>query len=294
MDFRRASGTIWHATSALRTFRPLVSRKPTPPIRVLAPQQRLRPSYICQSCRYLSTGPIRQQKQQQNSDAQESQTEAVDELPSSPTLSTTATESNNDLGGEERGLFGEALGLEHTGGVATNRMQRFHSPSTQTAQQTSSSVLPKQQSTPPSQSPGNSYTDALNALSEAMRPATSKGTSSIYNELLFPSSTSPSKSPTLPFRPPPRHEITHLRLSSRTGRTMEVFPNDPADLASKLRRLATTVIRNRIPQDFIKQRFHERPGLKRKRLRSQRWRAKFKWGFGSMVGKVAEMRRMGW
>lgn len=95
-------------------------------------------------------------------------------------------------------------------------------------------------------------------------------------------------------RPLPRREVGQLRLSSRTGKTLDVIPNESSDLALKLKRLQMTVVRNRIPQDFQKQRFHERPGLKRKRLKSQRWRARFKKGFSKIVGRVGEMRKMGW
>jgi ribosomal protein S21 len=112
--------------------------------------------------------------------------------------------------------------------------------------------------------------------------------------MVFPDDLS-STTPTMPVsRPPPRRETPQLRLSSRTGKTLEVLPNDPSDLALKLRRLNMTVARNKVPQDFQKQRFHERPGLKRKRLKSQRWRARFKKGFSRIVGRVGDMRRMGW
>jgi len=299
MDFRHASGAIWRATSAFRPFHPPVSLKPTATFRVLALQQKVNPSRICGSCRCLSTAPIRLQEQRQSSGVAEPRPDADDGTTESPILTKPTTSPKSDVGldGEDRSLLDEALDLNHAAGIAAKRTQHFHSTRAQTAHRTPSIFSPEQQqSTPSMPNAGNSYTDALNALSEAMKPAAGKGTSpSIYNDLLFPSSaTSTSTTPTLPSRPPPRHEITHLRLSSRTGRTIEVFPNDPADLALKLKRLSATVVRNKVPQDFIRQRFHERPGLKRKRLHSQRWRAKFKLGFGSMVGKVAEMRRMGW
>ncbi|KAF3356792.1 hypothetical protein VdG1_06215 [Verticillium dahliae VDG1] len=42
------------------------------------------------------------------------------------------------------------------------------------------------------------------------------------------------------------------------------------------------------------QKRHERPGLKRKRLRSERWRARFKIGFAATVSRVQELRNQGW
>lgn len=52
--------------------------------------------------------------------------------------------------------------------------------------------------------------------------------------------------------------------------------------------------RNRVKYDFNKQRFHERPGLKRKRLASERWRARFKKGFSHVTARVSELTRKGW
>ena len=44
----------------------------------------------------------------------------------------------------------------------------------------------------------------------------------------------------------------------------------------------------------MRQRFHEREGLKRKRLRNERWRRRFKEGFQRAVGRVVGMKRQGW
>ncbi|KAH7324747.1 hypothetical protein B0I35DRAFT_424902 [Stachybotrys elegans] len=42
------------------------------------------------------------------------------------------------------------------------------------------------------------------------------------------------------------------------------------------------------------QKFHERKGLKKKRLRSERWRARFKTGFKAAVKRVMELKKQGW
>ena len=42
------------------------------------------------------------------------------------------------------------------------------------------------------------------------------------------------------------------------------------------------------------QKFHERRGMKKKRLRSQRWRVRFKDGFRATVQRVMELKRQGW
>ena len=46
--------------------------------------------------------------------------------------------------------------------------------------------------------------------------------------------------------------------------------------------------------DSTRQRFHERGGLKRKRLRRERWRRRFMEGFKGTVGRVKGLRNQGW
>lgn len=78
------------------------------------------------------------------------------------------------------------------------------------------------------------------------------------------------------------------------GRTIELNAVKGVDLGRALTRLGQLTRQNRIQQDRKSQRFYERPGLKRKRLRSERYRARFKAGFLATVEKVKAMRRKGW
>jgi small subunit ribosomal protein MRP21 len=94
--------------------------------------------------------------------------------------------------------------------------------------------------------------------------------------------------PTLPPLPPP------VRLDAYIGRSEEVDPSKGVDLSTALRRLGIKLAYNNVRGDFIRQRFHERPGLKRKRLKSERWRRRFKEGFQAVCKKVQKMRRQGW
>ena len=66
------------------------------------------------------------------------------------------------------------------------------------------------------------------------------------------------------------------------------------DLGKKLRTLDILVARNRIKYEFNVQRFHERPGLKRKRLASKRWRTSFKAKFTGAINRVNDLRAQGW
>ncbi|KAI1335797.1 hypothetical protein F5Y15DRAFT_396525 [Xylariaceae sp. FL0016] len=83
-----------------------------------------------------------------------------------------------------------------------------------------------------------------------------------------------------------------MRLVPRTGRTIAVTKS--TDVARALKILAIQTNQNRVRQDFQKQRYHERPGLKRKRLKSERWVRRFKIGFKATILRVNELTRQGW
>ncbi|KAB5513090.1 hypothetical protein GE09DRAFT_637683 [Coniochaeta sp. 2T2.1] len=85
-------------------------------------------------------------------------------------------------------------------------------------------------------------------------------------------------------------EMRNLRPS--TGRTIEKYGN--VDVARAFSLLDMACKRNGVKTDLFRQRYHERPGLKRKRLSSERWRAAFKLGFRATVGRVQELRKQGW
>lgn len=84
----------------------------------------------------------------------------------------------------------------------------------------------------------------------------------------------------------------HSRPS--VGRTIELDPGRGVDLARGLQRLQAQLNVNKVRSDQQRQRFHERPGLKRKRLKGERWRKRFKQGFIAIVEKVQQMRKQGW
>ncbi|KAI0098322.1 hypothetical protein GGR51DRAFT_538508 [Nemania sp. FL0031] len=85
---------------------------------------------------------------------------------------------------------------------------------------------------------------------------------------------------------------TYLRMVPRTGRTVYVKNN--VDVARSFKMLAADVSKNNIRGDMFRQRFHERPGIKRKRLRSERWQRRFKRGFKATISRVRELTAQGW
>lgn len=84
------------------------------------------------------------------------------------------------------------------------------------------------------------------------------------------------------------------RLNASTGRSIELQPEKGRDIVRGLSMLGALLTRNRVRHDFNKQRFHERPGLKRKRLKSERWRKNFKKGFQQVVSRVSKLTAKGW
>ncbi|KAF1925247.1 uncharacterized protein M421DRAFT_11229, partial [Didymella exigua CBS 183.55] len=84
------------------------------------------------------------------------------------------------------------------------------------------------------------------------------------------------------------------RLTPQYGRTVHLDVSRGRDIVRGIGMLGSLMARNKVKTDFADQRFHERGGLKRKRLNSQRWRARFKAGFQSVTGRVVELTRKGW
>ncbi|EFX05724.1 hypothetical protein CMQ_3793 [Grosmannia clavigera kw1407] len=83
-----------------------------------------------------------------------------------------------------------------------------------------------------------------------------------------------------------------LQLRPSTGRTVHVGGN--VDQARAFQLVNINCRRNGVAADFYRQRFHERPGLKRKRLRSERWRRRFRESFKATVERVKELAKQGW
>ena len=80
------------------------------------------------------------------------------------------------------------------------------------------------------------------------------------------------------------------RMGPSAGRSVTVQGVDPTMAFTRLRSILSI---NRVRSDLFKQRFHERPGLKRKRLRRERHKKRFKEAFRRMVGVVLDMKNRG-
>ncbi|KAK5138114.1 hypothetical protein LTR08_004809 [Meristemomyces frigidus] len=96
----------------------------------------------------------------------------------------------------------------------------------------------------------------------------------------------------IPAAPVYQEKLLPIKLNASVGRRIEVQGN--IDSARAFRQLEMRCARNSVRRDFGRQRFHERPGLKRKRLKGERWRRRFREGFRGVVALVGKMRRQGW
>lgn len=94
-----------------------------------------------------------------------------------------------------------------------------------------------------------------------------------------------------------RPEDRKLRLRPVIGRTVDLMKlrdQKAQDLASGLTRLTMMCKVNRVKLDSNRQRFHERPGLRRKRQKAERWQKRFRVGFQASCSRVSELARQGW
>jgi small subunit ribosomal protein MRP21 len=83
-----------------------------------------------------------------------------------------------------------------------------------------------------------------------------------------------------------------MRLTPTTGRT--VLVGFGVDLGRAVRLLEQSCARNKVRRESAAQKFHERGGMKRKRLRRERWRKKFMLGFKSAISRVKHLKKQGW
>lgn len=89
------------------------------------------------------------------------------------------------------------------------------------------------------------------------------------------------------------------------GRTIFLEGVGPGSMASKsgqgahnpqhaFQMLHRLVMDQKIKALHYKQRYYERKGMERKRLKMQRWRVRFKKGFKAAASRVLELKKQGW
>ena len=155
----------------------------------------------------------------------------------------------------------------------------------------------REPSTPNIQSSADKTRKAWGTFLERERGARTPG--QVAQSMDFPRPADPQGNPSasllnnIRLKPAVRAKRT-IRSRPTVGRTIEVYQEGGQHVAGALKKLDILCSVNRIRSDQSRQRFHERPGLKRKRLKSERWRRLFKASFKMTVARVQEMRRKGW
>lgn len=90
----------------------------------------------------------------------------------------------------------------------------------------------------------------------------------------------------------PKTEKIPIRLSPSIGKTIKVQGN--IDVARGFKLMEQSCTRNGVRRDAQYQKFHERRGMKKKRLLRVRWRKRFMAGFKATVGRVKKLKKQGW
>ena len=115
-----------------------------------------------------------------------------------------------------------------------------------------------------------------------------RATSSYNSSDIYDMFSGDSGQPTLTKEAEPVH------LPPNVGRLVAVDDKRGVDVARAFRTMEIQCNRNRVKRSFAQQRFHERPGLKRKRLKNERWIKRFKENFKGTVQLVQKMKKQGW
>lgn len=181
--------------------------------------------------------------------------------------------------------------LDYSKGTPTgpaSRTSRFKSPSAQ------SSNPPSRRATTDDYRPrqGSSVDDLWAAMGSGGRQQARGGTSGNINVAAMINPLSANSRPPPPPSLTPPEKTLPMKLNASVGRTIPVGGN--IDPARAFRQLEVQCARNSVRRDFQRQRFHERPGLKRKRLKGERWRRRFREGFRGVVSLVQKMKKQGW
>ena len=159
--------------------------------------------------------------------------------------------------------------------------------------------------TPPPYMPRNAATTTTSQANRVFGAEFSNTKSARPTRLNFDSMALPDSmlNPTLSNKPSDAANLavqqeetfsSYPRLNPSYGRSVELDASRGRDIVRGIGMLGSLVARNKVKQDFNKQRFHERGGLKRKRLASERWRARFKQGFKDVTGRVTQLTKKGW
>ncbi|KAK3702275.1 hypothetical protein LTR37_014986 [Vermiconidia calcicola] len=217
-----------------------------------------------------------------------------------------STQPTSSAADDFSALLDDALDLDKKAPTApTGRTSRFASRNAQQGNRTPSFGNNNTAPAPSSQKMNTSFDDLLQdfAKKDLSQPRTrtstrNNNTSTDFDNtiagLLSPEDFRNPNALSQPPPPPPPPEESPIKLDSTVGRTIRVEQERGIDVGRAFRMLEMRCAQNSVRRDSQRQRFHERPGLKRKRLKSERWRRRFKETFKATVGMVQKMKAQGW
>ena len=245
----------------------------------------------CQPLRSFTTSrSYKQQSSEESSDA-ESKQHRASQAPAQE-LSSTPPSSRSSVDEDIASLLDGELDLKKSASsTQPSRTSRFSSPRAQANNPPSRGLaVEKEIGRPAARS---SMDDLMNSLLTPM--SESRRTNNASNPRDIRSKLDPmGNTRTRPSPPPVQVERPPMKLGPTLGRTVYVDPARGVDVGRAFRQMETMCARNKIRRDSIRQRFHERPGLKRKRLKSERWRRRFKEAFKETIHMVQKMKNQGW
>jgi hypothetical protein len=167
----------------------------------------------------------------------------------------------------------------------------------------SSQSLKKPESTktssPPIPQPTKTSTPPkpLHTTSDANAYLAHMAAQSRLNRISRPSAPTSTYQPETPLSLWQRSVEEHQRpkhLSPRTGRTFDVTRPSQSELTTRMNQVTMICMANKVAQMERRGKFHERPGIKRKRVRREKWRSKFAKRFGAICGRVKWLSSQGW
>ncbi|KAF2424520.1 hypothetical protein EJ08DRAFT_652385 [Tothia fuscella] len=293
MEIRTIGAPLLRSQSHLLSFLSASARTSTPYSSLLT---RTAKPFVCHSCRQFSTIlPFRQQAAAKAVGREDDTPFRLQPPPDNSDVDFL--DSVMDFGPTPGASAKHTSHFKGSGNPADDKLYRTAERYGSSAGRSSFDVAmegvgapsPEQARTASNASSGNSW------IQPKSRQTVIRGRALANKDVVFPTNRGGFAEDTLLATTKPRvlRELD-IHLSARTGRTFAVDNNKMTDLGTRLRQLEMLVARNRIKADFNKQKFHERGGLKRKRLASERWRRRFKDGFQRTVTRVQELRRKGW
>lgn len=296
MEFFKAGETLARSSQPLLSFlAPSTYRTFPQTTRTAAPIARHCRGQRTQSvpARPFSSSTRRSQQQPAENEKNDERNSDTSKFPS------TAPPSRSGISDDISSLLDSTLDMNKgTPAAPTGRTSRFHSPRAQENNPPSRGLANEMGRQAEAESTPSTLGSMEDFLAEFGKPSPRRAgnhPSKMDVDGILQSLDPQNRTGNVPPPPPaPYEEPKPMKLGPEVGRTIHVDMAKNMDVGRAFRTLEMTCARNSVRRDMMKQRYHERPGMKRKRLKSERWRRNFKQNFQGVVQLVQKMKRQGW